>query len=110
MVYSLLDLGLLDFNGLLLLCHQYHSFIYYSFVCLWFLQWTWTDEPRANLKKHSLFFKYVEEFRRDSGPKLQKLLEERAEKEINWVILICIRFLLISIYLELNVCVIYFLL
>ncbi|CAG2188969.1 NDUFS4 [Mytilus edulis] len=28
--------------------------------------------------------KYVEEFRKDSGPKLQKFLEERATKEVNW--------------------------
>lgn len=29
--------------------------------------------------------KYVEEFRKDSGPKLQKFLEERATKEVNWL-------------------------
>lgn len=29
--------------------------------------------------------KYVEEFRRNSGPKLQKFLEERAAKEVNWL-------------------------
>ncbi|XP_052090934.1 carnitine O-acetyltransferase-like [Mytilus californianus] len=29
--------------------------------------------------------KYVEEFRRSSGPKLQKFLEERATKEVNWL-------------------------
>ncbi|CAG2255886.1 E2.3.1.7 [Mytilus edulis] len=28
---------------------------------------------------------YVEEFRKDSGPKLQKFLEERATKEVNWL-------------------------
>ncbi|XP_063424764.1 carnitine O-acetyltransferase-like [Mytilus trossulus] len=29
--------------------------------------------------------KYVEEFRKESGPKLQKFLEERATKEVNWL-------------------------
>ena len=44
-----------------------------------------TVRPLVSDEDYKQTQQYVEEFRRDSGPKLQKLLEERAEKEINWL-------------------------